>query len=287
GGQTPSSAAGSSGAAALKAIGRFDDVPVGIAVSRDGRIFFAMSRAIDEKEPFSVAEWKSGTLTPFPPGFRQDRGAPDATRLLSVQALTVDARNRLWMLDCGRIDNDDAQPGSAKLVAVDLGSNRAAQTIAFPAAVAGATSFPNDVVVDLKRGSGGVAFLTDASPKGPNGLLVVDLATGTVRRRLNDHPSTRPAPGFIAQVEGRPLVFKSGPTAGQPLRIGADGIALDSDGRHLFYSPLSSRHWYRVDADALADPGRGDEEIARTVEDLGDKGFASDGMLGTADGRVS
>jgi len=272
--------------ASLAPAGQLRNVPVGIAASRDGRLFFALSRAIDEKEPISVAEWKNGHLAAYPPGLRQDRGPAGPKRLLSVQALTVDASNRLWILDCARIGLNDPDPAGIKLVAVDLGTNRVVRTIRFPREVAGPTSFLNDVVVDLRRGSSGVAFLTDAAPKGPNGIVVVDLATGSSARRLNDHPSTRPAPDLVLKVEGRPLVVKSGPSAGQPFRVGTDGIALSADGKLLYYSPLTSHHWYRADADVLADLRRPDADAMKTVQDLGDRGFASDGMLGTADGTI-
>src|SRR6476660_611071 len=67
-----SSADASPALATLAPAGQLRNVPVGIAASRDGRLFFALSRAIDEKEPISVAEWKNGRLAAYPPGVRQD-----------------------------------------------------------------------------------------------------------------------------------------------------------------------------------------------------------------------
>ena len=270
----------------LSLYAEFPNVPVGIAVSRQGRVFLAFSRAIDENQPFSVAEVVDGRPVLYPPGLAQETGPPADARLLSVQALAVDARDRLWILDCGRIGSKDPEPGATKLVGVDLATAKVVKTIPFPPAVAGPTAFFNDVVLDLGRGPDGTAFLTDASPKGPNGIVVVDLAAGTATRRLNAHPSTRPAPGFAARVEGRRLVFARGPNAGKPQRVGADGIALDGNGRRLYYAALSTHRWYRVDAEALADRRRSDADVAKTVEDLGDRGFASDGMLGSADGAI-
>ena len=276
------------GAAAqsLEVAGHFDNMPVGVAVSKDGRLFLAFSRAIDEKEPLSLAEVKDGKPVPFPQGLKQDNGKAGKDRLLSVQAVAVDGKNRLWIVDCGKVGANPVVPGTAKLVAVDLATNKVVKTVVFPAKVAGATSFVNDVRVDLTKGKEGTAFLTDASPEGPNGLIVVDLASGKSVRRLNDHPSTKAASGFVAQVEGQPLIQKKGPMAGQPFTAGADGIALEADGQHLFYSPLSSHHLYRVSTVALVDPKKSDEEVAATVEDLGDRGFASDGLVGDGAGRL-
>jgi hypothetical protein len=39
------------------------------------------------------------------------------------------------------------------------------------------TTYLNDIRFDLRRGKGGVAYIADSPLKGPNGLIVVDLAT--------------------------------------------------------------------------------------------------------------
>lgn len=89
-----------------------------------------------------------------------------------------------------------------------------------------------------------MAYLTDASPEGPNGIVVVDLACGRAMRRLNDHPSTKPDPALVLNAEGQPLIQKIGPDKGKPFAVGADGIALSADGRYLYDSPLTSRALY-------------------------------------------
>jgi sugar lactone lactonase YvrE len=271
---------------ALAPAAQFDHVAVGVAVSRTGRTFVSFSRAIDETEPYSLAELVAGKPVLFPSGFRQDAGPPSHDRLLSVQALTVDALDRLWILDTAKVGQAPIVPGTPKLVAVDLQSNRVVQTVWFPASVAGPTAMLNDVRIDLGKGAAGTAFLTDSSSEGPNGLVVVDLATGTAMRRLNDHPTTRPQPDLIVTSEGQPLIVRQGPASGQPFRTGADGIALDAEGHHLYYRPLTSHHLFRISSDRLADRQATDAEIAATIEDLGDLGFASDGLLGDAEGRL-
>jgi sugar lactone lactonase YvrE len=67
--------------------------------------------------------------------------------------------------------------------------------------------------------------------------------------------------------------------------MGSDGIAIGADGKRLYYCPLMSRRLYSVSAEALADPALSEEQVAKTVEDLGDKG-ASDGLESDAEGRV-
>lgn len=271
--------------AEVETFATFPEVAVGVATSKDGRVFVSFSRAIDETAKISVAEVVDGKAIPFPPGFKQEYGPPTDDRLLSVQALIVDGQNRLWMLDCGKVGNTVA-PGAPKLVAYDLSREKVVKRIKFPASVAGKTSFLNDLRIDLGRGKEGTIYITDASPQGPNGIVVVDVASGRSRRRLNDHPSTRPEPDLTLRVGGQPLLERRGPNAGQPLRVGADGIALSADGRHLYYSPLTSRRLFRVSAEALAADGASDERVNSTVEELGDKGFAADGMLIDAQNRL-
>ncbi|MBV9496158.1 MAG: gluconolaconase [Acidobacteria bacterium] len=279
---TPASPAHHSGANPTP-IAAFDNVPVGIAASSDGRIFLAFSRAIDPKQPFSVAELRNGQPMPFPPGFRQDDGPPTDDRLLAVQALTIDGQNRLWILDSAKVGTSAIEPGSPKLIAIDLASGNAVQTIKFPASIAGKTAFLNDVRIDLSRNR---AYLTDASGEGPNGIVVVDLTSGESWRRLNDHPSTKPDRNLVLMAEGYPLIQRNGPAKGQPMMLGADGIALSGDNRWLYYSPLTSHEMYRVDAGALADRSRSDADVAQLVQDLGNKNFAADGLLEDAQGRI-
>jgi sugar lactone lactonase YvrE len=285
-GQQPGDGDGGTTGSSPSRLAQFDNVAVGVAVSRSDRVFLSFSRAIDEREPYSLAELVDGQPRLFPAGFSQDAGPPAPDRLLSVQAVTVDALDRLWILDTAKVGQAPIVPGTPKLVAVDLASNKVVQTIFFPPAVAGPTAMLNDVRIDLGKGKAGMAFLTDSSSEGPNGLVVVDLATGTAMRRLNDHPSTKPDPGLVATSEGQALIVRQGPDAGRPYRVGSDGIALDPDGHHLYYRPLTSHHLYRVSTDALAAPSVGETDVAATVEDLGDIGFASDGLLEDAQGRL-
>lgn len=76
------------------------------------------------------------------------------------------------------------------------------------------------------------------------------------------------------------------PPGGKPshLTFGADGIAISRDGEHLYYCPLSSRRLFRVSTEALWSGG--EEAAAKSVEDLGDRGFASDGLESDDKGRL-
>ena len=270
---------------AIETVATFDGaMPTGVTVSHRGRIFVNYPRWGD-KVDFTVAEVKGGKAVAYPSTEfnKLDKDRP-GERLVSVQSVVVGPDDRLWILDTGSIEMGPTLPDGPKLVCVDLKTDRVVKTIAFPKDVALKTSYLNDVRFDLRKGKG-VAYVTDSSAKGPNGIVVVDLDTGKSWRRLHDHPSTKADKKFQPIVEGRPLMER--PKVGKPkhLTLGSDGIAISHDGKHLYYCPLCSRRLYRVATAALA--ADADEKAqALAVEDLGDRGFASDGLESDDMGRI-
>jgi sugar lactone lactonase YvrE len=281
--------------AADRAIGKLEVVatfsgpmPTGVTVANNGRIFVNFPKWGDNVE-YTVAEVKDGKTLPYPNADinRYTNGNDQADKLVSVQSVVVDPTgNRLWILDTGSIGFGPTSLGGPKLIAVDLNTDRVVKKIIFPTDIALTTTYLNDVRFDLHRGSGGMAFITDSTSSGPNGIIVVDLATGKSWRRLNDHPSTKPDPEFVPVVEGEILQLR---LPGQPparFAVGSDGIAISPGGNILYYCPLTSRHLYSVSVDALSDQSRSDAEVAATVKDLGEKGGAGDGLESDAQGRV-
>ncbi len=273
----------------LNVVATFSDaMPTGVTVSGNGRMFVNFPRWGDPVD-YTVGEVKNGHVLPYPDAEinRYHEGDNQADKLVSVQSVVVDPTGeRLWILDTGSIQFGPVRPGGPKLIAVDLKTNRVAKKILFPPEVVLPTSYLNDVRFDLKRGTEGMAFITDSTSSGPNGIVVVDLGTGQSWRRLNDHPSTRPDPSFIPVVEGQILRMR---IPGQPparFAVGSDGIAISPDGKRLYYCPLTSRHLYGVSIDALTNRSKSDADVAATVEDFGEKGGASDGLESDVQGRV-
>ena len=263
-------------------------MPTGVTVANDGRVFVTFPKWGDNVE-YTVAEVKGGKTLPYPNAdINHYRDADNqADKLVSVQSVVVDPTGtRLWILDTGSLAFGPVKPGGPKLIAVDLNTNQITKKIIFPADVALPTTYLNDIRFDLRRGAEGTAFITDSSSSGSNGIIVVDLASGNSWRRLNDHPSTKPDPAFVPVVEGEILQLR---IPGQPparFAVGADGIAISSDSKTLYYCPLTGRHLYSVSVDALTDRTKSDAEVAATVKDLGEKGGASDGLESDAQGRV-
>jgi sugar lactone lactonase YvrE len=261
-------------------------MPTGVAVAASGRIFVNFPRWGDPVE-YTVAEIKDGKPVPFPnlDINKLDKSRPGDT-FVSVQSVVADARDRLWILDTASINFQPNIPGGPKLVCVDLKSNQIVKKIIFSKDAALPSTYANDVRFDWTRGSEGMAFITDSSDSGPNGIIVVDLASGKSWRKLNDHPSTKADKNFIPRVEGQNLMArpKNGPPAF--IKIGSDGIAIDPARKLLYYRPLASHKLSSVSLDALADPKASEADVAKTVKNLGTLDFASDGMECDADGNL-
>lgn len=263
-------------------------MPTGVTVANDGRIFVNFPKWGDHVE-YTVAEVKEGKTYAYPNADinRYKSGDNLSDQLVSVQSVVVDpSGNRLWILDTGSIGFGPTSVGGPKLVAVDLQTDKVVKTIIFPVDVALPTTYLNDMRFDLRRGAEGMAFITDSTSSGPNGIIVVDLATSKSWRRLTDHPSTKPDPEFVPVVEGEILQMRLPGKPPARFAVGADGIAISPDGKTLYYCPLTSRHLYSVSVDALADQSRSDAEVAATVKELGEKGGAGDGLESDAQGRV-
>jgi sugar lactone lactonase YvrE len=268
-------------------------MPTGVTVSHKGRIFVNFPRWGDEVS-FTVAEVRDGKAIAYPDEAMNQTDphdpAADAGALVSVQSVVVDPADRLWILDTGSPMFQPTKYGGPKLLCVDLKANQVIKKILFPQNVALPTTYLNDVRFDLQRGKEGIAYITDSAQNGPNGIIVVDLASGESWRRLNDHPSTKVEDlrTFLPIVEGRPFLVRQQEDGSTKLaaNMGSDGIAISATGEWLYYCPLASRRLYSVSTEALSNRSVDDEYVSRTVKDEGDKGGASDGLESDAEGRI-
>jgi sugar lactone lactonase YvrE len=265
-------------------------MPTGVTVSQNGRIFVNFPKWGDEVS-FTVAEIRDGKAVAYPDESMNQTNPNDlAAALVSVQSVVVDPADRLWILDTGSPMFEPTKYGGPKLVCVDLKMNQVIKKILFPQNVALPTTYLNDVRFDLRREKEGVAYITDSAQNGPNGIIVVDLASGESWRRLHDHPSTKAEDlrTFLPTVEGRPFLIKQEENGSTKLaaNMGSDGIAISASGEWLYYCPLTSRKLYGVSTEALSDRSLDDQYVWRTVKDEGDKGGASDGLESDAEGRI-
>lgn len=219
--------------------------------------------------------------------------------LVGVQSVVVDSQDTLWILDTGRAIDPVSQMltnaayGGPKLIAVNLTTDQVIRTIIFPTNVAYPDSYLNDVRFDLRTnlsgitGNEGVAYITDSSVEGRNGIVVVDIGEGTSWRHLNGDPRVHPEQQFVPIVWGEEVY--SIPSPGMPyayLSFGSDGIALGADGEDLYWTPLASRTLYSIPAARLRDQSNSSEVLAQAaVQSRGQKGV-NDGMETDTNGFI-
>ncbi|HEY0790750.1 MAG TPA: L-dopachrome tautomerase-related protein [Chthoniobacterales bacterium] len=264
----------------LEVVGEFPGQQVtGVAISREGRLFVNLPYW-SEPHTVSVAEVKDGKLVPYPDEVWNQNSGDPGTRFVCVQSVYVDDKDRLWVVDPAAVKQGAVAKGGAKLVQIDLQTNRVVDAIIFDESVAPAKSYLNDVRIDSKHE---FAFLTDS---GAGALVVVDLSSRQARRVLADHPSTKAEPGLKLTVEGVPLVD---PKNGEPVQVNSDGIAFDPDDGFLYYQALTGQTLYRIPAAALEDANQDDAALSRMAEAFGhvpaadglwyDRGFLYSGAL--------
>jgi sugar lactone lactonase YvrE len=275
---------------ALEPVAYFNGaMPTGVTVSHKGRIFVNFPKWGDDVS-FTVAEIHKGEMVAYPDeSINQTNPADQAAALVSVQSVVVDPVDRLWILDTGSPLFQPTKYGGPKLLCVDLKTDQVSKKILFPQDVALPTTYLNDIRFDLRRGSEGMAFITDSAQKGPNGIIVVDLASEQSWRRLHDHHSVKPEElqTFLPIVEGRPFLERQPDgSVKHGASMGSDGIAINADGTRLYYCPLGSRKLYSVDTNALSDQSLKEQEVGATVTDEGDRGGASDGLESDSAGNI-
>ena len=251
-------------AAGLEHVASFEQQVTGVAVSKEGRVFVNFPRWEKDVE-ISVAEvGREGSLKPYPDAewnaYRNAAPRDLANHLICVQSVTVDPQGFLWILDAAAPGNEFNLPGGVKMLKVDLGSNTVVQTISFDSAAAPQGSYLNDVRVTP---DGKWAFITDSGQRGA--IVVVNLSNGRARRVLDGAGPTQPEPDVIVKADGHDLRR----TDGRRTLFAADGIALDAEGRYLYWQALTGRTLYRLPVASLIDESIPSTRLASDVEKLG------------------
>ena len=246
----------------------------GLAVSREGRLFVNYPRWSD-KVPVSVAELIDGAPVPYPDLHLNNwsPGKNPAEQLVCVQAVYVDDKNRLWILDPANPQFEGVIPGGPKLLQVDLATDTVTRIFRFNIDIAPANSYLNDVRIDTRRE---FAYITDSAG---SALVALDLKTGNARRFMDDHPSTA-SEDVVLTIGGKPWM-----PGGVAPHVHADGIAYDSRGDMLYYQALTGRTMYRIPASILRARDLSDKTIEAHVGMVGRTG-ASDGLIFGPDGKI-
>lgn len=253
--------------------------PTGVAVARDGRVFVNFPNWEEGHDLSVVQVLPTGTMVPYPDAewnhWEQGEDTLVGNHFVCVQSVWADDRDGLWILDAGAPGMGSVIDGAPKLVQVDLRTDRIVAIYGLDD-VTRPMSYLNDVRVDLDRR---VAYMTDS---GTGGIVVLDLDRRDARRVLGNDASTK-AEDIVVQVDDRAIRdFRSG---NDPVRIHADGIALDERGRYLYWHALTGRTLYRIDTRVLSDWDRTRAEIRDAVEPVATT-VVSDGLEIDDRGRI-
>jgi sugar lactone lactonase YvrE len=295
----------------------FDQFPTGIAVSREGRRFSNYPGALDpnntyrgETPKYTIAEllpnnteraWPSAEInqppggainyTTYPP-----TGANYADYLIGSQSIVIDSLDRAWILDTGRVATPNgtlvaSSYGGPKLVGVNLSNNTVFKTILFPPTVAYPDSYLNDVRFDLRphlsgTSGQGIAYITDSSTEGRNGIVMADLGTGESWRHLDGNDAVHIEKQHVQYLWGE-VIYANQP--GLPftyLNFGSDGIALGADGEHLYWKSVANRYLFSIPTVRLRDRSANSEVLAQgAINNHGQSGI-SDGMETDTNGFI-
>ncbi|KAI9757573.1 MAG: hypothetical protein M4579_003385 [Chaenotheca gracillima] len=286
---------------AIEVVHYFNDQwPIGIAVSKQGRIFVCYTgnpkytlgevSNLTGEVPYPNQEMNS------PPGGRGASlagytfGSNSTDHFVNVQAMYFDPMDRLWVLDTGRptLDNETAyaQVGGPKIIVMDITNNSVIQTFTLTPDCHYPDSYMNDIRLDfnpdITPSGKGLAYIVDSSDEGRNGFILLDLGTGQCWRRLTKHPSTLNVYNAVPAYNGIPFYDRTPGMYVRALPEGLDGIALSSDGSMLYYAPLTSYYLYAVPTELLRvrneDSAYAEWNASNYVQNLGQKGSMTNGF---------
>ena len=254
----------------------------GAKVDSRGNLYVSTARWGGPEVPATLSklvkkdgQWK---LQPFPSKAANDIADPRG--LKAVLGFEIDRNDVMWILDQGHVAGAPSKPGDEKLVAWDLKANKEVARYEFSETDTDRKcSFLNDVAVD---NDAGVVYISDSgifcNPlKG--GLLVYDIQAGKARRVLSA-PQWVNDEDFTFKIHGRD-VLKPKDGKPNPMKTGADGIALSGDKKTLYWTNLTGNRLLSLPTALLRKPGVTEAEVAQAVKVEATLPSNTDGM--TAD----
>ncbi|WP_228377139.1 major royal jelly family protein [Chryseobacterium sp. FH2] len=257
----------------------------GIAVSSDNRVFLGFPRHADDHSEFALAELIDGKPIPFPnKEYTYPSRKPYSEWLVSPHGMYMDKNDVLWVLDDGKRSGQKEIPeGAAKVVGIDIHSQKILHTLVIPKPILSDDAHYNDLRVDLTHGEKGSIYIANSGFGERYSLVVIDIASGNCREVLLNHYSTSPELQFMGFLEGKPHAYdfknQTFPNGG------ADGIALSPDSKTLFWTTITGRNLYSISTDLLSDPKISNQKLAEAVKNEGQHP-ACDGLAEDEKGNI-
>lgn len=259
----------------------------GAKVDSRGQIYVSTARWGGKVIPATLSklvkkggEWK---LQPFPSRAMNDIGNPKG--LKAVLGFEIDRHDVMWILDQGHVAGAPSGPGDEKLIGWDLKSGREVARYEFSEAESDRKcSFLNDVAVD---NDAGVVYISDSgifcSPlKG--GLIVYDIKANKARRVLSA-PEWVNDEAFTFRIHGRE-VLKAKDGQPNPMKTGADGIALSGDKQTLYWTNLTGNRLLALPTAVIRDFTRSEEDVKKAARVVTTLPSNTDGMTADRDGHL-
>jgi hypothetical protein len=188
----------------------------GVTVSTRGRIFVSMPRETAQKPTPSVAEVLSnGAIRAYPGDAWNDYqvGESGERQFVGINSVVSDAKDQLLVVDSAGIGGKPIKD-KAKLVQIDIPTNKVVRVYPFNTEVVPEGSFINDV-----RVGAGYAYLPDSSL---GALIVLNLQCGVARRVLANDSRLKADRSLKLTVNGKPYLNKEGtgvpPISWTPIR---------------------------------------------------------------------
>ncbi|HEX2934781.1 MAG TPA: L-dopachrome tautomerase-related protein [Bacteroidales bacterium] len=240
----------------------------GVAVSKSGRVFTNYPLWSSVYKYALVEVLPDKTVQPYPNAYMNSWNSNESgmDKWVCVQAVHIDDADNMWVVDPAAPNMTVVVGNSHKLVQINLATNTVVKTYSF-AGIADNQSYINDVRVDTMRK---FAYLTNSKE---GGLVVVNLASGSMRQVLQGHPSVISDPDYTLHIDGKDVKRN-----GAPVKINSDGLALTPNGEYLYYKPLSDDKLYRIKTEFLRNDNMSSEQLGEMVEDLGHF-TTTDGMI--------
>ena len=259
----------------------------GAKVDSKGSIYVSTARWGGPEVPATLSklvkkgkEWK---LQPFPSKAMNDVNNPKG--LKAVLGFEIDRNDVMWILDQGHIAGQPSAPGDEKLIGWDLKTGKEVARYEFSEQDSDRKcSFLNDVAVD---NDAGVVYISDSgifcSPlKG--GLIVYDIKSNKAKRVLSA-PEFVNDEAFTFQIHGRD-VLKAKDGKPNPMKTGADGIALSGDKKTLYWTNLTGNRLLSLPTTLIRDFSKSEDDVKKAVKVEATLPSNTDGMTADRAGNV-